>query len=75
MLECRQMGMLANRLRRGWKNTRLFLAQGMIDPLPARHALKGYTLGKAGRDLKAATDVALVGLPHILEHTLLYLQI
>ena len=55
--------MLANRLRRGWKNTRLFLAQGMIDPLPARHALKGYTLGKAGRDLKAATDVALVGLP------------
>ena len=35
----------------------------MIDPLPVRHALKGYTLGKAGRDLKAATDVALVGLP------------
>ena len=35
----------------------------MIDPLPVRHALKGYTLSKAGRDLKAATDVALVGLP------------
>lgn len=35
----------------------------MIDPLPVRHALKGYTLSKAGQDLKAATDVALVGLP------------
>ncbi|MEE1265259.1 MAG: hypothetical protein UHH87_03120, partial [Akkermansia sp.] len=54
---------MAHRLGRGWKSFRQFLAQGMIDPLPARHALKGYTLGKAGRDLKAATDVALVGLP------------
>ena len=57
------MGMLANKVRRGWKSTRQFLAQGMIDPLPARHALRGYNLSKAGRDLKAATDVALVGLP------------
>ncbi len=57
------MGILANRLRRGWKGTCQFLAQGMIDPLPVKHALKGYTLSKAGRDLKAATDVALVGLP------------
>ncbi len=57
------MGMVAHRLDRGWKSVRQFLAQGMIDPLPVRHALKGYTLGKAGRDLKAATDVALVGLP------------
>lgn len=57
------MGMLANKVRRGWKGVRQFLAQGMIDPLPARHALQGYNLTKAGKDLKAATDVALVGLP------------
>ena len=57
------MGVVAHRLGRGWKSFRQFLAQGMIDPLPVRQALKGYTLGKAGRDLKAATDVALVGLP------------
>lgn len=57
------MGILANRARWGWKSVRHFLSQGMIDPLPARHALQGYTLSKAGRDLKAATDVALVGLP------------
>ena len=57
------MGMLANRARWGWKSVCHFLAQGMIDPLPARHALRGYNLSKAGRDLKAATDVALVGLP------------
>ncbi|MBR3903064.1 MAG: SulP family inorganic anion transporter [Akkermansia sp.] len=57
------MGKLVHRLSRGWSRTRQALAQGMIDPLPVRHALKGYTWGKAGRDLKAATDVALVGLP------------
>ena len=57
------MGILANRARWGWKSVRHFLSQGMIDPLPARHALRGYNLSKAGRDLKAATDVALVGLP------------
>ncbi len=55
--------MVLNRARRGWNQLRQFMAQGMIDPLPVRHALKGYNLHKAGRDLKAATDVALVGLP------------
>lgn len=35
----------------------------MIDPFPVRHYLRGYTPRKAGRDLKAALDVALVGLP------------
>ncbi len=54
------MGNLAKRLRLGWQK---LTAQGFIDPLPIRHSLKGYTFGKAGRDLKAATDVALVGLP------------
>lgn len=57
------MGKLANRVRWGMKGMRQFLTQGMIDPLPVRQALQGYTFGKAGRDLKAATDVALVGLP------------
>ena len=57
------MNTAAHRLRAGWKGLRRFVTQGMVDPLPARHALKGYTWGKAGRDLKAATDVALVGLP------------
>ena len=55
--------MLATRFQRGWAGLRRIAAQGMIDPLPIRHALAGYTFGKAGRDLKAATDVALVGLP------------
>ncbi len=40
-----------------------YLSQGRIDPLPARRALANYTPRKAGRDLKAALDVALVGLP------------
>lgn len=57
------MGVLAHRIRNGWKGFKAYVAQGMIDPLPARHALKGYTPQKAGRDLKAAMDVALVGLP------------
>ena len=57
------MGALAHRIRLGWKNIRNFISQGMVDPLPARHALKGYSPTKAGRDLKAALDVALVGLP------------
>ena len=35
----------------------------MIDLLPARHALHGYSPLKAGKDMKAALDVALVGLP------------
>ena len=42
---------------------RRFLRQGRIDPLPVRHAFKGYTLRHAGYDLKAAVDVAMVGLP------------
>lgn len=57
------MGILAHRIRNSWKGIRTFVAQGMVDPLPVRHALKGYSPGKAGRDLKAAMDVALVGLP------------
>ncbi|MBR1981838.1 MAG: SulP family inorganic anion transporter [Akkermansia sp.] len=57
------MGKLSNRMRWAWKGLHQFAAQGMIDPLPVRHALKGYSMHKAGRDLKAATDVALVGLP------------
>ena len=48
------MGVLAHRIRNGWKGFKAYVAQGMIDPLPARHALKGYTPQKAGRDLKAA---------------------
>jgi len=57
------MGVLAHRIRNHWKGFRDFLAQGLIDPLPVRHALRGYAPLKAGRDLKAALDVALVGLP------------
>ncbi len=57
------MGVLAHRIRNQWRGFRNFLAQGLIDPLPVRHALRGYTPRKAGRDLKAALDVALVGLP------------
>ncbi len=57
------MGALAHRVKLGWKGFCSYLAQGMIDPLPARHAIKGYNLTKAGRDTKAALDVALVGLP------------
>lgn len=57
------MGAFAHRIRLGWKGIRNFLSQGMIDPLPVRYALKGYTPLKAGKDMKAALDVALVGLP------------
>lgn len=57
------MGAFVHRLRYGWKGIRNFISQGMVDPLPARYALKGYSPTKAGRDLKAALDVALVGLP------------
>ncbi len=58
-----EMSSLAHTLRLSRLGIRNFLRQGRIDPLPVRHALKGYTLGKAGHDLKAAVDVALVGLP------------
>lgn len=57
------MGTLTKQLHFGWKNLKATFSQGRIDLLPARHDLKSYTLRKAGRDLKAATDVALVGLP------------
>lgn len=50
-------------LRYAWKGFRNFISQGLIDPLPARHYIRGYTGKKAGKDLKAAIDVALVGLP------------
>ena len=57
------MGAFAHRMRLGWKGVRNYLAQGMIDPLPIRHAISSYDLKKDGRDSKSALDVALVGLP------------
>ncbi len=57
------MSILTHRLRNQWKGLRAYLSQGAIDPFPVRRALRGYTPAKAGRDLKAAMDVALVGLP------------
>ena len=57
------MGALAHSVRMGWRGVRAFVRQGRIDPLPVRHALRGYSWRSAGRDLKAAVDVALVGLP------------
>lgn len=57
------MGSLRTRARHAYRGLRRFLAQGRLDPLPMRHSLRGYTPGKAGHDLKAALDVALVGLP------------
>ncbi len=57
------MGMLSHRLRNHWKGFCSCIARGAVDPFPIRKALKGYTPRKAGRDLKAAMDVALVGLP------------
>ncbi len=55
--------MLSYRFRNQWKGFRSYIAQGAIDPFPIRRALKGYSPRKAGHDLKAAMDVALVGLP------------
>ncbi|MCH5284255.1 MAG: SulP family inorganic anion transporter [Akkermansiaceae bacterium] len=57
------MGALGYSIRMGWRGVKTFVKQGRVDPLPVRRALKGYTLRSAGRDLKAAVDVALVGLP------------
>ena len=57
------MGALAQSVRMGWRGVRTFVRQGRIDPLPVRRALRGYGWGMAGRDVKAAVDVALVGLP------------
>ena len=50
-------------MRMGWRGLRAFVSRGRVDPLPVRHALRGYNWRFAGRDLKAAVDVALVGLP------------
>lgn len=55
--------MLLHRLRNVGKGLRAYMRQGLIDPLPVRHYLRGYSPRKAGRDMKAALDVALVGLP------------
>ena len=57
------MGALTHRIRLGWKGFCHYLAEGRIDPLPARHAISSYNFSKAGKDTKAALDVALVGLP------------
>ncbi len=57
------MGIFIRRLRFAWKSVRAFVAQGMVDPFPARYDVLHYSWHKAGRDLKAALDVALVGLP------------
>ena len=57
------MGHLVHKLRNYGRGLTHYVRQGMIDPLPIRHYFKGYTLSKGGRDMKAAMDVALVGLP------------
>lgn len=57
------MGAVAHRIRNIRKAAKTYLAQGLIDPFPVRKAWKGYTVSMAGRDMKAAMDVALVGLP------------
>lgn len=57
------MGALVHNMRLGWRWVQAYLRGGKIDPFPVRHAFAGYTRAKAGRDLKAAVDVALVGLP------------
>lgn len=57
------MGALAQSVRMGWRGVRSFVRQGRIDPLPVRRAFRGYSLRSAGKDIKAAVDVALVGLP------------
>ena len=57
------MGTLVHSFRLGWRWMQAFVRGGKIDPLPVRHSFAGYTVNKAGRDLKAAIDVALVGLP------------
>ncbi len=51
------------RSKHSWKAAKNFISNGMIDPLPLRHYIKGYTIKYFGKDIKAATDVALVGIP------------
>ena len=58
------MNGVSYKCRRVWRDLKAYWGgPGAIELLPARGALRGYTLRKAGRDLKAAADVALVGLP------------
>ena len=57
------MGVPIHNLRIGWRGVRTFIRQGRIDLFPVRKALSGYSWRSAGKDLKAAVDVALVGLP------------
>ncbi len=46
--------------RRGFRR---FFLDGAVEPIPLIHSVKGYNGIKAARDLKAALDVSLVGLP------------
>lgn len=57
------MGAFANSVKLGWRGVRSFISQGRVELWPMRTALRGYGWRSAGRDLKAAVDVALVGLP------------
>ena len=57
------MGTAAHSARMWWRGVRAFVKQGRVDPLPVREAFRGYNWGYAGQDVKAAVDVALVGLP------------
>lgn len=57
------MGTVVHSVRMGWRGLRGYLRQGKIDPFPVREALGSYSWQKAGHDVKAALDVALVGLP------------
>ena len=54
---------MAHSFRLVWKWSQAFVRSGKIDPLPVWRSFAGYNLSKAGHDLKAAIDVALVGLP------------
>ena len=57
------MGAMVHSFRLVWKWSQAFVRSGKIDPLPVWRSFAGYNLSKAGHDLKAAIDVALVGLP------------
>lgn len=52
-----------NILRKSYKHLVGYLTGGKIDPLPLRKSFASYNQDFFRRDLKAATDVALVGLP------------
>ncbi len=51
------------RMMYGYRAIKTFFSQGSIDPFPIRHAFRGYGKDKLRADLKAAVDVALVGIP------------